>query len=397
MIGQTQIRKPKNWQDFEKLCKKLWGEVWQCSDTIQLNGRSGQNQNGIDVYGIPKGKSAYYGIQCKAKDEYTDARLTPAIIDAEIEKAMNFKPQLERMIFATTANKDVSIEEYIRKKNIGNIKAGNFEVYLSAWDDIVYLMEAHVDTYRWYLNDCQYKDSSDVNIVFDNSSDMCTINPQYVRTTKRTILKEMPAIPDGLKALGISLQQWSDMQKPWQPDEKLMQTIRNISNQSAFGYNRSKTDYHWCSVKIKIENTGSTTLEDYKLYLEMENISDVLDLDCGFHYKNNIYISGVEKAQINSNIDKRRNVFLRSDDSIMFEPKSSLVQTDSIGFKFLLKPKDGVEEIVFLWSFKSRDYHKEGKLLIKVIPKYEDKDVILKVDDKSLLEEPIINIEPKIL
>jgi hypothetical protein len=58
MIAPTQIRKPENWQDFEKLCKKLWGEIWDCSDTIQRNGRSGQNQNGVDIFGLPKNETA---------------------------------------------------------------------------------------------------------------------------------------------------------------------------------------------------------------------------------------------------------------------------------------------------------------------------------------------------
>jgi len=64
------IRKPENWQDFENLCKKLWGEIWDCAE-IKKNGRSGQNQQGVDVYGIPKFDTEYYGIQCKGKDDYT--------------------------------------------------------------------------------------------------------------------------------------------------------------------------------------------------------------------------------------------------------------------------------------------------------------------------------------
>lgn len=53
MIAPVQIRKPQNWSDFEKLCKKLWGDIWCCSDTIQ-HGRSGQSQSGVDVYELPK-------------------------------------------------------------------------------------------------------------------------------------------------------------------------------------------------------------------------------------------------------------------------------------------------------------------------------------------------------
>ena len=72
MIAPTQIKKPKNWQDFEKLCKNLWGEIWDCADTIKRNGRIGQQQYGVDVYGIPKGETSYYGIQCKCKDDSID-------------------------------------------------------------------------------------------------------------------------------------------------------------------------------------------------------------------------------------------------------------------------------------------------------------------------------------
>ena len=102
MIAPTQIKKPEHWQDFEKLCKKLWGEIWDCPNTIKRNGRSGQKQNGVDVYGIPKGETQYYGIQCKGKDEYTNSTLTYKEIDEEIQKAESFKPKLKCFIFATT-------------------------------------------------------------------------------------------------------------------------------------------------------------------------------------------------------------------------------------------------------------------------------------------------------
>lgn len=116
MIAPTQIRPPENWQDFELLCKKLWGEIWNCSDTIKRNGRSGQKQCGVDVYGTPNSSVEYYGIQCKGKDNYTHAQLTKKEIDAEITKAKNFKPALKAFYFATTAVKDATIEEYIREK-----------------------------------------------------------------------------------------------------------------------------------------------------------------------------------------------------------------------------------------------------------------------------------------
>ena len=66
MEAKKHLRKPENWEDFENLCKKLWGEIWDCKE-IKKNGRKGQTQDGVDVYGIPKGEVSYYGIQCKGK------------------------------------------------------------------------------------------------------------------------------------------------------------------------------------------------------------------------------------------------------------------------------------------------------------------------------------------
>ena len=87
MIAPMQLQKPDNWQDFESLCKKLWGEIWGCSDSIKKHGRKGQAQHGVDVYGIPRDETMYYGIQCKGKDDYTRSKLTQEEVDEEIEKA----------------------------------------------------------------------------------------------------------------------------------------------------------------------------------------------------------------------------------------------------------------------------------------------------------------------
>ncbi len=69
---KKQLPKPENWQDFESLCKKLWG----IPNKIKKNGRSGQPQHGVDIYGIPKRETEYWCIQCKGKDEYTKSALT---------------------------------------------------------------------------------------------------------------------------------------------------------------------------------------------------------------------------------------------------------------------------------------------------------------------------------
>ena len=48
-ILQKSLRKPENWQDFESLCKKLWGEILEMPHKIKKNGRCRKHQIGTDV------------------------------------------------------------------------------------------------------------------------------------------------------------------------------------------------------------------------------------------------------------------------------------------------------------------------------------------------------------
>ncbi len=47
-----QLPPPSNWQDFETLCWRLWKAIWNDRNT-QKNGRQGQPQAGVDVFGQP--------------------------------------------------------------------------------------------------------------------------------------------------------------------------------------------------------------------------------------------------------------------------------------------------------------------------------------------------------
>ncbi len=381
MIASTQIRKPENWQDFEKLCKKLWGEIWDCADTIQRNGRSGQNQNGVDVYGLPKNETAYYGIQCKGKDDYSDTKLTESEINIEIKKALNFKPTLKRLIFATTANKDAVIEEFVRSKNIEHIKNGLFEVYISSWEDIVDLLEERRDTYNWYINNCQYKDSSDIEVDFYGTKEY-EINPEYVKVFKQYSLRESNP---------YSLFNQELLQSSGFP--KISDYLYNPL------YSKRKINYTWCTVPINIKNTGSTVIEDYKVYLYFD--SDKIEkLDDKFRYINEPLVDQAAVAQINASRRAEREVFESSDyyNVIEFRPINKvLVQGDYRSFKIGVKPKQNVDNIIVTWIVKSRNYQKNGGLLLNVIPKYEEKTENILVSEVSELKETEIIIKPKIV
>ncbi len=157
------LRRPSNWQDFETICKKLWGEIWNYPE-IKKNGRLGQIQYGVDIYGIPYGENCFYGIQCKGKNEYLNSQFTEKEINYEIEKAKKFEPKLKKLYFATTSTKNANIEGFVRKINIENINNGFFEVHIFAWEDIVELIDENKKTYDWYLKNQKYITTKNISI-----------------------------------------------------------------------------------------------------------------------------------------------------------------------------------------------------------------------------------------
>lgn len=130
-----QIPPPSNWQDFESLCCDLWREIWKDPNT-KKNGRSGQPQNGVDIYGRLNRGDLWSGVQCKCKNNDSDKNLTENEVKSEVEKAKNFVPKLSEYIIATTGPKDVKIEELARKITQEHFKKGLFSVDVWSWNDI---------------------------------------------------------------------------------------------------------------------------------------------------------------------------------------------------------------------------------------------------------------------
>jgi hypothetical protein len=376
MEAKTQLRKPENWQDFERLCKVLWGEIWECPDTIKRNGRQGQAQKGVDIYGIKKGECVYRGIQCKGKDDYTNSQLTESEIDNEIAKALLFTPKLKSFYFATTANKDAHIEEYIRNKNLESISNGGFEIDIFAWEDIVDLIEAHRNTYNWFLNNCSYKDVSDVEVFIGGEKEY-TIFPEYFRIRKQYTLRSRAQRLSSLSNLLITPPLLGN----------------NLFNP------KYKHDYRWCTIPISITNTGKTVIENYKLeiIIEWDKVDEISDK---FHYLNNIMMDQAAVARINASREAKREVFHSTEycDVIEYRPKDPvLVQSDHRAFEIAIKPKDNVQSIKIMWVLYSRNYKKEGELLLNVEPKFEDKKEKVEVDNIDELKENEVIILPKIV
>src|SRR6266699_2201078 len=112
-ITNQVLPEPKNWQDFERLCFDLYRHIWKTTDA-DMNGRTGQPQAGVDVYGTDRVEDKFVGVQCKGKDQGYGANLTQRELRDEIKKAKNFIPALDIFVLATTAPNDVNIQQTAR-------------------------------------------------------------------------------------------------------------------------------------------------------------------------------------------------------------------------------------------------------------------------------------------
>jgi len=354
------IRKPLIWQDFESLCKILWGEIWGISDKIKKNGRLGQPQAGVDVYGVPKGKIKYSAIQCKGKDDYSDAVITKKEIDTEIKNAKLFKPELETFIFATTANKDSVIEQYVREKDMESRADGGFEILIYCWEDIADLIELNRETFNYYVLNNQFKSNYELEVTFVDNSTELIVQPKFNKTitSYELQLKEI----DNLKRLSNR-----DFIIPnFQP----FPIIKNVNNS-------------WSTVSIRIKNTGSEVIEDYKLFIypEQNKFRDISGFFGGFsesisYYKHSpLYVYEEEKYALYKPLEN-----------------TPLIQKDSRNFEIHFLTHMDQYEFKIHYELLARNFSQEGDLIVKVEPQYKIEDKVIWVNNEYELREPEIEI-----
>lgn len=66
-LAATQIAKFRDEQDFEDACIELWSDLLG-DPNVQANGRRGQRQNGVDLFGCrDRNPHQQVGVQCKLK------------------------------------------------------------------------------------------------------------------------------------------------------------------------------------------------------------------------------------------------------------------------------------------------------------------------------------------
>ena len=130
-IQSMELPIPSNWQDFEILVRDAQAQRWK-STTLQKNGRPGQRQNGVDIYG-PDEIGRPVGIQCK---RYKPPLKLKDVTD-EITKAETFKGRLTALFVATTADHDAKLQEQVRLLSDKRVAVGKFAVALIYWEDVI--------------------------------------------------------------------------------------------------------------------------------------------------------------------------------------------------------------------------------------------------------------------
>lgn len=363
---QKQIPKPANWQDFESLCKLLWGEIWNYPE-MKKNGRTGQPQCGVDVYGRSGG--ALIGIQCKGKDEAIGATLSKAEINIEIAKAKNFKPKLNKLYFATTANKDARIEEYIRVKDDENQSAGSFEIHLFDWEDIADLLRMNKRCYEWHMNSQNYKLNFDINIGFEDGAAQMDIDIKKEKYIHYFSHKPIPQLklPDYLKSSSAL----SILNSPHY--KNLMRSVKLIQSLNVNRINKSYINF--C---LRIANNGAVPISNYKIEVSFEGGIEELKFDTVY-----------ERTVLDFNI---RNFTIDRPAKFTWQIVASanvLVPLDhEIYRSFSVRPSEERGILVINYKLLSAEYTKEGKLEInyKTINIVERKYDIVPLEDKERQE-----------
>ncbi len=145
----SQIPAPKNWQDFETICWDLWRKIWNDPDA-QKNGRQGQSQHGVDIFGTPNKGKVWAGVQCKGKDNYTKQSLTKSELKSEVSKALKFNPSLSEFTVATTAPRDAKLQELARIITEEHLAKDLFSITVFFWEDIIDRLEDFPELFDKY-------------------------------------------------------------------------------------------------------------------------------------------------------------------------------------------------------------------------------------------------------
>lgn len=141
-LSSYHLPAPADWQAFERFTRDLFSAQWDDPRT-QANGRSGQPQAGVDVFGTNARTGKLEGVQCKGKDARYGHSVTVDELQDEVKKALTFTPALSHYYLVTSGVADVKVQEEARRISEANKHAGLFGVDVYSWDQLLALLQDH--------------------------------------------------------------------------------------------------------------------------------------------------------------------------------------------------------------------------------------------------------------
>jgi hypothetical protein len=123
---------------FENFIKSIL-ETDISLENVNLNGRPGQKQEGIDIYAKKVGSKDWIGVQCKVRA--TNKSFTKNEIIDEVEQAKRFNPQISKYYLYTTLNRDKITQVFEREITDELTNEGLFPFQIYFWEDIIDKLE----------------------------------------------------------------------------------------------------------------------------------------------------------------------------------------------------------------------------------------------------------------
>lgn len=383
MKSPINIHPPKNWQDFETLCLKLWGEIWNIPHEIEFNSDNSQGQNGVDIYGSVDGGLKYNGIQCKNKKlnliDGSPNRISSSDIQIEIDKAKEFKPALNKLIIATSLPKDQKIEEYIRLRSVDNVKNGLFSIQICFWDFFERKLLEFPEVYGWYVKNEDFHRVKSIDVKFVDGDSEIVLHPKFQKTFNRYVLK----VKDDLLSVRGSKMLLSGM---GQIDSDFYKNnlAEQLSNKSIINiFNRQRTKYPWeqlCWMQLNITNTGQTVIEDFLIELDFEGDFE----EVGVESRNPIFYKNFSNS-VKKYSDSKKSLYIEAKTKILVQ------QNYFTTGNFYIKPNPDESNIVKLkWKLLSRDFTETGELFINIVPKFNKVFIDYEVNNIEDVGEEIL-------
>ncbi|MFA6617128.1 MAG: hypothetical protein WCS68_02030 [Bacilli bacterium] len=336
---------PKNWQDFEDVCKELWRDNWPCRE-IQSHGRNGQAQYGVDVFGIPDGEDKYYGIQCKHKS--IGEELTESEVDHEIQEAYKFPTPLKMLYIVTTANNDAKIQKHVMLKDVENREKGLFGIRVYSWSEISDLLRQHTNVLNWYMEEKFYQRSMQLYV---NScrlgEEPIVLNPHFNRLIDEVVLVEPIKLSMDQANLIKPNKALLDFYKDYResiPEISLMVTNPLI--------HKVKLNRSLIELEIDIDNTGEQPFENFFLFLNIRES----DYNRGIHFQ-------ISEILVEDNELERREKEVRfhEDNQVINGGMRRRVST------YIYLPKE--EAVIYIdYHFNAKNFKINGTFCIKNEP-----------------------------